>query len=235
MANARRGLHGQVVDEIGGRIVGGELAPGATIDLDALERDFRISRTVVREAVKVLEAKGLLEARPKRGTFVRPRSDWNLLDADVVGWCFEYGPDTRFIVALEEIRQIVEPAAARLAAERVTAEDAVALRNALAALRADRGDIEASTEDDVTLHRAILAAAGNELLARVGSLIEAGLRGRDRLAFSYGWDTDYLERHSEVVEAIIAGDGDRAEAAMRRLVHEAAVDTTRALGRNSTS
>lgn len=225
MTNARRGLHGRIVDEMGRRIVGGDIVPGATVDLDALEREFGISRTVVREAVKVLEAKGLLEARPKRGTVVRTRSDWNLLDSEVVTWCFDRGPDPRFLTALNEIRQIVEPAAARMAAERATPSDVAVLRNALAALGADRGNIEASTEDDVVLHRAILAATGNELLVRVGSLIEAGLRGRDRIAFAHGWDTDYLERHGDVIEAIAAGEGHNAEAAMRRLVEDAADDT----------
>lgn len=229
MASTRRGLHGQVVDELGSRIVGGHLAPGETVNLDGLEREFGISRTVVREAVKVLETKGLLEARPKRGTVVRPRAEWNLLDPEVVAWCFERGPDPRFLAALNEIRQVIEPAAARLAAERATAGDVASMRAALAALRADRGDIEASTEDDVTLHRAILAAAGNEILIRIGSLIEAGLRGRDRLAFAHDWETDYLERHGDVVEAIAAGDSLRAETAMRRLVEDAAADATRAL------
>lgn len=229
MANGRRGLHGQVVDTLGGRIVGGQVGLGETIDLDALEREFGVSRTVVREAVKVLEAKGLLEARPKRGTVVRPREEWNLLDPEVVGWCFEQGPDVRFLFALNEIRQIVEPAAARLAAGRASPEHVAALRDAFAALRADRGDIEASTEDDVAFHRVILAAAGNELLVRVGALIEAGLRGRDRIAFAHDWDTDYLDRHGDVVEAIAAGDGARAEAAMKRLVEDAASHTTIAL------
>jgi GntR family transcriptional regulator, galactonate operon transcriptional repressor len=230
MSYARRGLHGQVVDDIGRRIVRGDLAPGTAVDLDALEGALGVSRTVVREAVKVLEAKGLLEARPKRGTVVRPRAAWNLLDPDVVGWCFEDGPDPRFLAALNELRQALEPAAARLAAARASPEDVAAMREALAALRADHGNIDASTEDDVALHRAILAASGNELLVRVGALIEAGLRGRDRLAFSYGWDTGYLDRHGEVVAAIAAGDGDRAETAMRHLVLDAAADTVRLLG-----
>lgn len=225
----RRGLHGRIVDDLGRRIVQGELEPGATVDLDALGGSLDVSRTVVREAVKVLETKGLLEARPKRGTVVRPRAAWNLLDPDVVGWCFTNGPDPRFLAALNEIRQVIEPAAARLAAERATAQDVAALREALAALRADHGDVDASTEDDVALHRAILAASGNELLARVGALIEAGLRGRDRLAFAHDWDTAYLDRHAEVVEAIAAGDAPRAEAAMGRLVLDAAQDTAEAL------
>src|SRR5215213_2106849 len=214
MSYARRGLHGQVVDDIGRRIVRGDLAPGTVVDLDALEGALGVSRTVVREAVKVLEAKGLLEARPKRGTVVRPRAAWNLLDPDVVGWCFEDGPDPRFLAALNELRQALEPAAARLAAARASPEDVAAMREALAALRADHGNIDASTEDDVALHRAILAASGNELLVRVGALIEAGLR----------------DRHGEVVAAIAAGDGDRAETAMRHLVLDAAADTMRLLG-----
>lgn len=227
---ARRGLHGQVVDEIGRRIVRGELAGGASLDLGAVEDAFGVSRTVVREAVKVLEAKGLLEARPKRGTVVRPRADWNLLDPDVVGWCFAGGPDPRFLTALNELRQAFEPTAARLAAERATPEDLAEMRAAFAALRANRGDINASTAADLALHRTILAASGNELLVRVGTLIEAGLRNRDRLTFAHGWDTAYLDRHAAVIAAIAAGDAAGAERAMRHLVDDAAADTARALG-----
>lgn len=229
---ARRGLHGQVVHAIGRRIVRGELAPGSALDPEAVETEFGVSRTVVREAVKVLEAKGLLEARPKRGTVVCERDEWNLLDPDVTGWHFAGAPDPGFLAALGELRQVIEPAAARFAAERATVADVAAMRDALTRLRADRGDLDASTAADIALHRAIVAAAGNELLARVGSLIEAGLRGRDQVAFSHGWDGTYLERHAAVVDAIAARDPDAAESAMRDLVTDAARDVERALGDN---
>lgn len=229
MAYARRGLHGQVVEEIGRRILRGEVPPGSSLDLDALEASFGVSRTVVREAVKVLEAKGLIEARPKRGTVVRPRAAWNLLDPETVGWAFDGAPDRRLLGAMNELRQGFEPIAARLAAERAQPEHLAAMRAALAAMAVDRGDVDASTADDVAFHRAILAAGGNELLIRLGDLFEAGLRGRDRVSFPSGWDTAYVERHAAVVDAIEAGDADRAEAAMRQLVADAAADTARAL------
>jgi DNA-binding FadR family transcriptional regulator len=86
IAYSNRGLGGQIVEDLGRRIVQGELPPGSTIDVDQLESQHAVSRTVVREAVKVLIAKGLLDARPKRGTFVRSATQWNLLDGDVMSW-----------------------------------------------------------------------------------------------------------------------------------------------------
>ncbi|MCC6315627.1 MAG: FadR family transcriptional regulator [Thermomicrobiales bacterium] len=226
---ARRGLHGQVVHEVGRRIVLGELTPGGTLDLEALEREYGVSRTVVREAVKVLEAKGLLQARPKRGTIVRERERWNLLDPDIISWRLSGGPDVDFLTDLSELREAFEPAAARLAAARAAPSDIAAMRAALTALHAHRGDLEASTTADVALHRAIVAATGNELLTRISALLEAGLRGRDQLAFVHGWDTAYLDLHTRVVDAIEAGDAAVAETAMRTLVTEAAGDVAKAL------
>src|SRR5919108_94538 len=114
----RRGLHGAVVHEIGVRIVRGELEPGDTLPENGLADEPAVSRTVVREAIKVLAAKRLVESRPKTGTRVRPRRDWNLLDPDVLAWQVEAGADTDFLAQALEVRRMIEPAAARLAAER---------------------------------------------------------------------------------------------------------------------
>ena len=89
---SRRGLHGQLADTIGRRILSGELAEGQILDVEKFESDFNVSRTVVREATKVLSAKGLLDARPRVGTYVRPRASWNLLDSDVMVWRAEKSP-----------------------------------------------------------------------------------------------------------------------------------------------
>src|SRR5918992_1302910 len=111
-----RGLHGQVVQEVGRRIVSGAEPPGSILDIEHLEATFDVSKTVVREALKVLAAKGLVDARPKRGTFVRPRADWSLLDPDLLRWQFESSARDQFLTNLHEVRLIVEPAGALLAA-----------------------------------------------------------------------------------------------------------------------
>ncbi|KPC92412.1 GntR family transcriptional regulator, partial [Streptomyces sp. NRRL F-6602] len=127
-----RGLHGQIVEKVGTRIVQGRLRVGETLDMTSLINELGISQTVLREAVKVLTAKGLVDARQKRGTFVRPREDWNLLDADVIRWQFDADTPELVLRDLAELRLIVEPAAARLAAERRTEEDLTALETTLA-------------------------------------------------------------------------------------------------------
>src|SRR5712691_2438408 len=132
MANSqmypRRGLHGEIVHRIGVQIVRGELKPGDVLPADELSAELGLSRTVLREAVKVLAAKGLVEARPKTGTRVRPRAAWNLLDPDVLAWRSEASPDGDFFRNIVELRRIVEPEAARLAAERATAAEVAGIK-----------------------------------------------------------------------------------------------------------
>src|SRR6266508_3486723 len=130
----RRGLHGAVVHEIGMRILNGELMPGDALPDNGLVDEQAVSRTVVREAIKVLAAKGLVESRPKIGTLVRPRRDWNLLDPDVLAWQIEAGLDARFLEQALELRRMIEPGAARLAAERATDEQVAALFEAYEAM-----------------------------------------------------------------------------------------------------
>ena len=127
----RRGMHGQVVDNLGQSIVAGRLAPGEVIDLAALELRLGASRSVVREAVRVLADKGLVDARPKRGTVVLGRESWSLLDPDLLRWQYESRTDTAFLANLAEVRSIIEPAAAGLAAVRRTDEDLAVMRAAL--------------------------------------------------------------------------------------------------------
>lgn len=230
---SRRGLHGQLVHDIGLRIVRGQLAPGDVIDTAATEHDFGVSRSVVREVVKVLAAKGLVDALPKRGTVVRAPAAWNLLDPDVLAWQFAETPDARTLRALHEVRLIFEPAGARLAAERADEADLATIRAAMEVMREHHGDVEAVIVDDVRLHRAILAATHNPLLPAFESLIEAGLRARNRIMLARVSTPSYLERHAAVVDAIADRDGAAAEAAMRRLLEEAAADDARVLGDNS--
>src|ERR687885_155517 len=148
----RRGLHGAVVHEIGVRIVRGELEPGDTLPENGLLDEPGVSRTVLREAIKVLAAKRLVESRPKTGTRVRPRRDWNLLDPDVLAWQIEAGPDADFLGQALELRRMIEPAAARLAAERATDGQIAALRRAYKGMAAAGDALDAFMEPDLRFH-----------------------------------------------------------------------------------
>ena len=129
----RRGLHGEVVHRIGLKILSGELLPGDVLPADdELTGELQVSRTVLRESVKVLAAKGLVEARQKTGTRVRPREQWNLLDPDVLAWRFEASPDPRLLPPASSVASDSwSPQAARLAAERASDGRVARLRGRL--------------------------------------------------------------------------------------------------------
>lgn len=233
---SRRGLHGTVVDSLGRQIVRGELPPGSIIDTDSLAATMQVSRTVVREALKVLTAKGLVDARPRTGTRVLERSSWNLLDSDVMGWRDDGVPDGALLRDLEEVRQIIEPHGARLAAQRRTAPQLQGIRDAMAAMRRAEsplpgGSSHAHVDADLAFHRAVLAAAGNELLTRLEVVLEPALRARDTLAFGDDHGYAFLDKHQTVTDAIAAGDGEAASEAMLDLLHAAAADTMKSLKR----
>ena len=132
----RRGLHGEVVYTIGRRIVSGELKPGDPLPPEEeLTADFDASRTVLREAVRVLAAKGLVEARPKTGTRVRPREEWNILDPDVLSWrVVGAAHDPQLYAEMTEVRLAIEPIATRLAATRMTDDELTAVHLYLTSL-----------------------------------------------------------------------------------------------------
>lgn len=238
---AERGLHGQIVHELGGRIVTGRLAPGEVIDLSVLEGELGVSRTVLRESLKVLAAKGLVDARQKRGTFVRQRSDWNMLDADIIRWRSSDGSDRTLLDDLAEVRAIIEPAGARFAAQRRTDADLAALEQALAAMAeasATADGESASSKDDVVLadlafHRALLAATHNELLQRMEMVIEVDLAERDRLVHGAPSVQDPVPSHRRVLDAIRDQQPAGAEQAMHDLLAQARHDEAAVRGRTA--
>jgi GntR family transcriptional regulator, galactonate operon transcriptional repressor len=225
-AYSERGVHGQTVARIAQRILAGDLAERETIDVAAVQAELDVSLTVVREALKVLAAKGLVDARQRRGTFVRPRSDWNLLDGDVIRWQFSGRTDDKFLENLHEVRGVVEPAGARFAAQRRTDADLRALSDALTAMTESAGDPAAIVSADLVFHRALLTATHNELLERMEVVLETGLAERDRLVHGAGRD-DPVPSHEVVFDAIKAGDPDAAERAMRDLLDKARRDLER--------
>ncbi|MFE3739936.1 FadR/GntR family transcriptional regulator [Streptomyces sp. NPDC059134] len=222
---APRGVHGRTVETLARRVLHGQLPEGATLDLPALRRELGISLTVLRESLKVLAAKGMVDARQKRGTFVRPRADWNLLDADVLRWQCTAGPGApaALLRDLAEVRAVVGPAVARLAAERRTDADLTALETALtemagttwtAGTTGTTGTAAGparSAGAGAEFHRALLAATRNELLERMGPVVVPGPVGAPHPA-------DPVPGHRAVLDAVRAGDRDAAERAMRALL-----------------
>jgi DNA-binding FadR family transcriptional regulator len=210
-----RNLHGQVVNELGRRVVSGAYPAGAVLpNEEQLCQELQVSRTALREAVKVLAAKGLLEARPRIGTRGRVRDQWNLLDPDILAWRCATGADAEFLRHLTELREIIEPAAASLAANSRTPEQLAAIAAALQDMRRAPA-IAQWVEADLAFHTAILRATNNPLLmplaAIIGSALESLLGVTARSAGDF---KRALPDHQKVFEAIESGD---AQSALHRM------------------
>lgn len=231
---ARRGVHGQTVETLARRVLSGEIPQGATLDLVALQSELDVSLTALRESLKVLAAKGMVDARQKRGTFVRARADWNLLDADVLRWRFagggSAGTDVDLLHNLGEVRGIVEPAAVRIAAERRTDADLRTLDAALAAMGEEDRDPAHAVAADLAFHRALLAATHNELLERMEVVIEPGLAHRDEIVHSSAQRESPVPSHRAVLDAVRRRDPGAAESAMRALLAQALRDLDKVHG-----
>jgi DNA-binding FadR family transcriptional regulator len=216
----RVGLHGRIVHAIGRRIVSGDIRPGEQLPTPAR---VRASRGVVREAVKVLAAKGLVVSRPKTGTRVRPPEAWNLLDPDVLAWRQEGLPRRAFLGKLTEVRLLIEPGAAALAARRAGPAQLASLQSALRdmrdALDLSPPDHDAYNEADIRFHRAIVQACDNEVLEQVGAIVNTTLLVAFNAAIRVpGLAPSSLPRHQAILDAIRRRQPNRAGAAMRRLV-----------------
>lgn len=211
-------------------IISGQKPSGATLDPEEISGELAVSRTVVREAFKVLSAKGLVDARPKVGTYVLPRREWNLLDADIMAWRQDSGSDKKLLLDLQEVRQMFEPAGARLAAERGTAEHFAAITQAMERLRASvNGPVEEGAAADFEFHRSVLEASGNELVTRFEVMLEPVYRARNLLSLSHLHTDDFIDLHQAVVDRILARDAEGAALQMQELLEAAARDTAKVL------
>jgi DNA-binding FadR family transcriptional regulator len=213
----KRSLFAHVVEEIGMRIIRGDLKPGDPFPNEAdLGREFEASRSVIREAVKSLAAKGLLESRTRTGIRVLPPMNWNLLDVEVLSWRYASMPPRQFFAELFEIRSMIEPRAAQLAALRATDEEVRIVGAAIAAMEAASSSGIGAIEADLAFHRAILSAAHNDLLLQMGNLIGVGLLTSYRIS-SEPYSV-MLAKHEEVYAAIRDRDGVRARQLMELLL-----------------
>lgn len=218
----RRGLHERVVSEIGMQIVSGALPPDSILLEGDLASDFGISRNGIREAIKVLAAKGLAASRPKVGTVIMPRSRWNLLDPDILWWWSRCPDISGFAVAVTEVRRIIEPKVAALAAQRSTKSQTARIRRAYEGMEQNLDQVNKAIEHDRDFHEAIMEASANDVLRSVGALIETALIASFNLTIESSSNAlaRTLPNHKQVLLAIEARDGAGAERAMLDLLDE---------------
>ena len=227
----RQNLSEQIVRQIGLSIMRNDFKPGdALLCEPELSLQFNVSRTVLREALKMLGAKGLIQSRPKIGTRVRSRAEWNLLDPDVIAWQYETSPNTSFLQAICEIRLMFEPMTARLAAARATADEIASIEDCCQQLQVAVDSIEAYIPADLQFHTAICAAAHNELLQQITVTLDTPLlASRVITAQIPGANREAMPLHWAITEAIRSRDEQAAEAAMQKLVMLTTDDIQRAL------
>lgn len=233
----RQNLSGQVVHQIGLSIMRNDFKPGDTLSSEPeLSLQFNVSRPVMREALKILSAKGLIESRPRTGTKVRPRADWNILDPEVIGWMYEVGPDRSFLDALCEVRLMFEPTAARLAAARATDDEIKTIEECYRRMEEGISSPQTYIPADLAFHAAICAAAHNEMLQKITETLTTSLH-LSRLVTSRlpGANLAAMPLHWSVAEAIRKRDEQAAEEAMRELVILTTGDIQRALEQKEAS
>lgn len=233
MQSARpKNVHGQIVDALGARIVGGEFGEGVQLPTEPqLAESLGASRLLIREAMKALEAKGLVSIRPRTGTRVRPRQEWNLFDAAVLGWYSATVPNACLVNDLMELRRTIEPTAARLAAERRSIPDLDALQSAFDAMTR-AADKASYIEADLAFHGAVLRACGNPFIRQLaGALSEVLKVSFTASSGPWGPDANALALHEALLKAIESGSPDAADAAVQALIARAQQRIQKGAGR----
>lgn len=215
-----RSVHAWVAYELGTRIVTGVYAPGEYIPNEAtIGEELNVSRTALREAFKILTAKGLIESRPKLGTRVRPKECWNMFDSDVLKWNFEATPSPEFLRSLFEVREVIEPSSAALAAERASQAQIEAIAEAYRAMEEAEIGTEEVINTDINFHMAILRATNNEFMISLGESIRTALKGLFRISSSEGSEfVASLPGHKAVYQGIADRDPERARFEMKSLL-----------------
>ena len=226
-----KNVHGNTVDQLGEAIVAGRYAAGASIPPEPLlGEELGVSRTVVREAVKSLVAKGLVTTGPKVGTRVLSSEHWNWFDPDVVAWQAQAGLTREFLRDLQELRRIVEPAAVRMAAERATAQDIAGIEVAFEGMRRAVEEGGDYVTYDLRFHQGLLRACRNRMLVQMSKALGALLRTSFEISTSRKDGPRLsLPLHRAVLDAVIARDPARAEAAILVLIDGARDDIEQVL------
>jgi DNA-binding FadR family transcriptional regulator len=221
-------LHGTIARQLGIAIMSGRYAPGDLLEGEVVSSEqLAVSRTAYREALRILAAKGLIDARPKVGTRINPRAKWNYLDTDVLEWIFETEPNAHTLNALFELRDLVEPAAAALAAKRRTQPQLAELRQALKDMRLHTLATDSGRNADLAFHSTLLQATHNPFLVSLATSVGAAVH----ITTVFKQRNEPLRRnpvpdHERVYEAIAARNPTRARTAMRALIRLARIDTT---------
>ena len=217
---------GNTLEHLGQAIVSGRYAPGTSVPPEPmLCEELGVSRTVVREAVKSLVAKGLLSTGPKVGTRVLPSAQWNWFDPDVIVWQSHAGLTREFLRDLQELRRVMEPAAVRMAAQRRTDADLAEIEDAFAGMKhaVERGGDYVSY--DLRFHQGLLRACHNRMIEQMSKALAALLRTSFEISTSRKNGTrNSLPLHRAVLDAVIAGEPDRAERAVLVLIDGASED-----------
>lgn len=223
-----KNLNAQTVELLGQRIVQGHYKEGQQLPIEpALCAEFGVSRPIVREATKILIAKGLLQSKPKVGTIVQQKGCWNLMDADVLSWVTQSLPADEFLDMLFEARLAIEPAAAALAAQKATDEDIERIAAAYRDMES-ASSVAASIEPDVRFHQAILDGTHNDVIRYIGHTLHNALA----ISFSLtSWHEEIhalsLPRHKAVYQAIAAKNPEAAQKAVRKLLLNSRTDFDR--------
>jgi DNA-binding FadR family transcriptional regulator len=221
-------LHGTIARQLGIAIMSGSYAPGDILQGEVVSSEqLAVSRTAYREALRILAAKGLIDARPKVGTRINPSTQWNFLDPDVLEWIFATEPDPHLLNSLFELRDLVEPAAAALAATRRTTEQLAALRQALLDMRTHTLATEEGQNADLAFHATLFQATRNPFLISLATGVGAAIH----ITTVFKQRHQPLRRnpmpdHERVYEAVAARNAGRARAAMRGLIRLARIDIT---------
>src|SRR6478752_825154 len=216
-------LHSALVKNLGLAIAEGTLAPHSILRLDELETQHNVSRSVVREAARVLSSKGMLESRRRLGTVVQQEESWNAYDPQVIRWRLASSRRLEQLQALNELRGAIEPQAARLAAERASWEAGSDLVAQAARLWASgqRGDQDEFLQLDIDFHASVLRASGNPMFSQLHNLVAEVLTGRtEHGLMPHLPQHEALQLHVDVASAIQRGEMDTAHAAMRRIVEQ---------------
>jgi DNA-binding FadR family transcriptional regulator len=203
----RKSQHARIVHDLGTRIVAGELKPGDRLPAESeLLAEFEVSRPVLREATRVLVAKGLVQSRQRAGASVRPRNEWHLLDPDVLYWSIQVRPQPEFVETLLTVRRVFEPATAALAARAASEADLARIAEAYEGMEAARTTDEL-LEPDLAFHRRIAEATHNDLLAYIGNMLSLALRESillsSRLPNTHALS---LPRHKAILTALLSRD-----------------------------